>query len=260
MREYALAGSETGQSPHAATLPGYRRVLRVEPAPGSVTALLEDDLHCMAVRLQHDGCTVSRVEPVMQRVPWTTCPGAVPALVRTFEGVALAEVTAKRDKPLNCTHLHDLAVIAARHAGDGDAIEYRIAVSDPEEVDGAQERLLEIGRNASLVHRWVERDGVLVSPPGLAGHTALSLRDWIAALPEPEREAARLLQWGSLVAHGRQMDDARRQASLAYRPSCFTMQPERVGDARMAGGIHDFSRGGRQPLENLGTALTPACP
>jgi hypothetical protein len=29
------------------------------------------------------------------------------------------------------------------------------------------------------------------------------------------------------------------------------MQPERVEHARMANGIHDFSAGGREPLEGL---------
>jgi hypothetical protein len=242
-----------------ATLPGYRRVLRVEPEQGAVLAMLEDDLHCMAVCLRHDGERVLAVEPLMERVPWTVCPGAVEVLTRTFTGVPLQEVTARRDKQANCTHLHDLAVIGAAHALDRAPLEYHIFVSDPRDVGGKAERLLEIRRDGRTLHRWVEQDGRLVEPAAIAGLSALTLRDWIATLDGETQEAARLLQWASLVAHGRGMTDDQRRQSLAMRPSCFTMQPERVERARMANGIHDFSAGGRQPLEGLHDKLEAAC-
>jgi len=61
-------------------LPGYRRRIRIEPRTsaegGAVLAMLEDDMHCMAVTLRHEGGVVTAVEPVMERAPWTTCPGA----------------------------------------------------------------------------------------------------------------------------------------------------------------------------------------
>ncbi|WP_052223315.1 DUF2889 domain-containing protein [Novosphingobium malaysiense] len=233
------------------TLPGYRRVLRVEPEEGAVLAMLEDDLHCMAVRMRHDGQRVTAVEPLMERVPWTVCPGATDVLVETFTGVALKDVVARREKQANCTHLHDLAVIAAAHALEEAPIDYHIFVSDPRDVDGESERRLEIRRNGHLMHGWVERDGHFVAPSELVGQTALTMRDWIASLDGEAQEAARLLQWASLVAHGRTMTDEQRRASLSMRPSCFTMQPERVERARMANGIHDFSAGGRQPLDGL---------
>lgn len=233
------------------TLPGYRRVLRVEPEQDGVLAMLEDDLHCMAVRLRHDGERVTAVEPRMERVPWTICPGAAEVLVKTFTGSLLGEVTARREKQANCTHLHDLAVIAAAHALDEAPVDYHIFVSDPRDADGEPERRLEIRRNGQLMHSWVERGGNFVAPSDLAGLSALTMRDWIASLEGAEQEAARLLQWASLVAHGRTMTNEQRRSSLGMRPSCFTMQPERVEHARMANGIHDFSAGGRQPLEGL---------
>ena len=249
--EQAVSGPQHSEHWSAAGMPGYRRVLRVEPGEGAVFSLLEDDLHCMAVRLQHDGQRVLAVAPLMDRVPWTVCPGAAEVLVRTFTGAALADVTARRDKQANCTHLHDLAVIGAAHALDKSPVEYRIFVSDPCEVDGARERRLEVLRDGAPVHRWIERDGQFTGPAGLAGLTALTMRDWIAGLGREEQEAARLLQWASLVAHGRMMSDEQRRASLEKRPSCFTMQPGRVEQARMANGMHDFSAGGTEPLAGL---------
>ncbi|MCJ2188423.1 DUF2889 domain-containing protein [Novosphingobium beihaiensis] len=246
-----MSGSQCREQRPIASLPGYRRILRVEPEEGAVLALLEDDLHCMAVRLRHDGATVLAVEPLMDRVPWSVCPGAVEVLKTTFTGVPLAEVSPRREKQANCTHLHDLAVIAAAHALDRGPLEYHIFVSDPREVDGETRRDLEIRREGRVLHHWIERAGKFAEPASLAGLTPLTMRDWIAGLEGEAQEAARLLQWASLVAHGRSMTDERRRAALATRPNCFTMQPERVERARMVSGMHDFSAGGRQPLEGL---------
>lgn len=218
-------------------LPGYRRTLRVEPGAGLVRALLEDDLHAMTVELRHDGTVVTGLAAVMDRAPWTTCPGALAVLHDTFAGVGLDAVTARRDKQANCTHLHDLAVLAAAHAGDAGPSDYTIAVSDPR--DG--ERLLEIRRDGAALHRWVECDGVLVAPASVIGRSLLSLRDWIATLAGPAQEAARLLQWAGLVAHGRTLSLEEKHAALLRHPSCFTMQPERVGQAAALAPPRDFS-------------------
>lgn len=230
-----------------ATVSGYRRVVRVEPSPGAVLAMLEDDLHCMAVRLRHDGETVHAVEPLTDRAPWNLCPGAEAVLVDTFKGAGLHEVTARRNKAHNCTHLHDLAVLAAAHAGDSEPLEYRIYASDPQ--DG--QRVLEIRRNDCVLHRWTEQAGILQAPEAVAGLTLLTLRDWIGGLSGEEREAARLLQWASLVAHGRSMTRDQRRAAVGVQPSCFAFQPERVGGVDFWQEPKDFSGHGGLPLEGI---------
>src|SRR3546814_19790750 len=82
--------------------------------------LVEDDYHCMRVTLHHDGMIATRIEPELLRAPWTPCPGASAQLVETFTGVALADFPARGDKPINCTHLNDLALLAEVHAADTD--------------------------------------------------------------------------------------------------------------------------------------------
>lgn len=72
-----------------AALPGFRRRFLVTPQPDCVTAAVEDDYHCMAVTLHHDGATIARIEAEMDRAPWTTCPGAAGVLKSTFEGATL---------------------------------------------------------------------------------------------------------------------------------------------------------------------------
>lgn len=236
-----------GEGQDLAAAAGYRRVLRVEPAADSVLAMLEDDLHCMAVRLRHDGETVLAVEPLTDRAPWNICVGAQAVLVETFAGIPLAEVSARRNKKQNCTHLHDLAVLAAAHAADDGPLEYRIQASDPEN----GQRVMEIWRAGRRLHRWLERDGVLASPAEIAGLTLLTLRDWISSLAGEEQEAARLLQWGSLVAHGRTMTREQRRAAVGIQPSCFAFQPERVGNIDFWQEPKDFSGGDRMPLDGI---------
>lgn len=233
-------------------LPGYRRRIYVEPGQGSVTAMLEDDMHCMAVTLRHDGVTVQAIEPIMERAPWNTCPGAPAKLVETFAGQLLADVTARREKKQNCTHLHDLAVLAAAHAKDGKALTYDILVSDP--VKG--QRILEIRRDGETLWQCIERDGILAEPPEIAGLTLLSLREWISTLTGMRQEAARLLQWAGLVAHGRTLPAEQQANASELPPNCYTLQPERASDAVRLGEVCDFSTGLRMPLDRFRDKLS----
>ena len=229
------------------TRPGFRRRVLVAARCGAVAALLEDDIHCLSVTLRHDGECVTAIEPIFERAPWTTCPGATARLVETFAGLPLAEVTARRDKKQNCTHLHDMAVLAAAHAADTGDFVYDIVATDP--LDG--ERVLELRRNGELLHAWKERNGVLISPAAIAGQRLFSLRDWIASLAGVEQETARLLQWSSMVALGRTMPMEQQSDATAMPPNCYTFQPQRAVHARQIGARRDFSDGTEVPLAGL---------
>jgi len=226
-------------------LPGFRRRLRVTPRPGSVCSELEDDYHRMSVTLIHDGRAVSRVEPVMQRVPWTICPGAAAQLQRTFTGVALADFAARGEKRENCTHLHDLAILAAAHAFDAEPLVYDILVSDP--IDGR--RRAEMRRNGAALLGWSDENNRIVEPAELAGIALDKLRSWIESLPAERREAARLLQWGAIIANGRARSlEKQSDASALGVGRCYTFQAHRVASAKRIGDIRDFSQGTTQLL------------
>lgn len=231
-------------------LSGYRRRIRIEPRgdtnAGVVLAMLEDDMHCMAVTLRHAGGVVSAVEPVMQRAPWTTCPGARAQLVATFAGQPLTEITAKREKRANCTHLHDLAVFAAAHA-DGAPLVYDVLVSDP--IEG--ERLLELRRDGAPVLLWREHAGLIVEPVTANGLMLHQLRDWIAKLPVDLQEPARVLQWAGLVAHGRTIPLEQQSRATDLPPNCYTFQPERAVTAERVGELRDFNEGKGEPLDRI---------
>jgi hypothetical protein len=228
-------------------LPGYRRRIRIESGEGVVVAMLEDDMHRMAVTLRHEHGVVTAVEPVMERAPWSTCPGARAQLVETFAGQPLSEVTARREKRANCTHLHDLAVFAAAHAFAGAPVTYDVLVSDP--VAGT--RMLELRRGGEPLLRWREEGGLLVEPVGAAGLSLPVLRDWITTLPRSEQEPARLLQWAAMVAHGRTIPLAEQSLAASMPASCYTFQPERAVHAVRVGEMKDFSTGARRPLQEV---------
>lgn len=226
-------------------LPGFRRRFRITPAPGVVCSEVEDDFHCMSVTIHHREGVTTSIEPVLERAPWSTCPGAVDRLKETFSGVALAAYAERGEKRENCTHLHDLATLAATHAFDGEPLVYDILVSDPV----AGRRDIELRRNSQTLLQWAQVDGQIVEPSELAGMTLDKLSRWIGSLDPPTQEAARLLRWGAMIANGRTIPLARQSdASRMPAGNCYTFQPERRVQARRIGEIRDFSQGAAQPL------------
>lgn len=230
------------------SLPGFRRRFRVTPAPGQVCSEVEDDYHCMRVTIHHDGGVATSIEPLMIRAPWTTCPGAVEQLRQTFTGAALEAFTARGDKPSNCTHLYDLALLAAAHAGDDAALVYDILVSDP--VDG--QRRAELRRDGEPVLGWSEAGLCITEPAELAGLTLDKMRPWIDSLDPPRQEQARLLRWGNFLANGRSIPLEKQSDASRMPANCYTFQPQRAVVARRVGEIRDFSREAAQPLEPRG--------
>jgi hypothetical protein len=229
------------------TLPGYRRRLRVSPALDRVVSELEDDYHCMKVTLHHDGKLVTAIEPDVTRAPWTTCPGAAAVLAQTFTGVALDAFGERGQKRANCTHLHDLAVLAAAHAFDPQPLVYDILVSDP--IEGR--RRAELWRDGASVLGWVHVQGRIVEPAHLAHLTLDNMRDWIDSLGRPQQEPARLLRWGTMVANGRTIPMEKQSDARQMRAgSCYTFQPHRMNQAKRIGAVRDFSDGTTQPLDS----------
>jgi hypothetical protein len=98
--------------------------------------------------------------------------------------------------------------------------------------------------------------GRIIAPAPLAGIDLDNMRHWIESLDPDNQEAARLLRWGTLVAHGRTLpaDWASGTGNMTSRGRCFTFQPHKVGEAKHVGTIRDFSRGSVQPLDSASSA------
>jgi hypothetical protein len=239
-------------------LAGFRRRLIVTPARCRVDSELEDDYHCMGVTLHHDGRSATAVEAAIERAPWTTCPGAIAVLRQTFAGVALDKFAARGEKRANCTHLHDLAVLAAAHAFDRNPLVYDILVSDPI----AGRRRAELRRDGTAVLSWELVGDRFVDPPELAGIALGNMRNWIESLDGERQEAARLLRWGTMMSHGRSLPAnwETRSGRMATLGSCYTFQPQRINEAGRVGAIRDFSSGAARPLEHRPMAPRPQDP
>ncbi len=228
---------------HDAT-PGFRRRFRVTPGPGWVRSEVEDDFHCMAVTLRHEDGMIAVVEAEMDRAPWTTCPGAVAQVEQTFTGAALADAAGHGGKTENCTHLYDLAVLAAAHAADAEPLVYDVIAADP--VDGR--RRIELRRNGALAMSWVEENGRFIEPQDIAGLNLRNIRPWIDALDVRQQEEARLLRWAAMIAIGRLIPLDQQTDASQLPPNCYTFQPDRRVQARRVGEIRDFRAGPAPPL------------
>ncbi len=225
--------------------PGFRRRFRITPKPGCVLSEVEDDYHCMGVTIHHDGLVATRIEADLRRAPWTTCPGAPAQVTQTFTGVPLLAFPARGDKKSNCTHLYDLALLAAAHALDQEVLVYDILVSDP--VDG--HRVAELRRNGTTILGWQEQGGSITEPAEMAGLTVWTLNPWIDSLTPPMQEAARVLRWGAVLAHGRAIPIEKQSDASRMPANCYTFQPARAAVAQRIVDIRDFSSGTAEPLQ-----------
>jgi hypothetical protein len=225
--------------------PGFRRRFRITPKPGCVLSEVEDDYHCMGLTIHHDGLVATQINADLRRAPWTTCPGAPAQVEQTFTGVALSDFARRGDKKGNCTHLYDLALLAAAHALDLEVLVYDILVSDPFE----GRRVAELRSNGKTVLGWTEQAGKITEPAELAGLTVWTLNPWIDSLTSEMQEAARALRWGAVLAHGRQIPIEKQSDASRMPPNCYTFQPARAAVAQRIVDIRDFSDGSAQPLE-----------
>jgi hypothetical protein len=220
--------------------------MRITPSAGCVRTEVEDDFHHMMVTLRHADGVVQEVLAEQVRAPWTTCGGAIAQLARDFNGMSMqAAQRAVALKPRNCTHLYDLLALALAHADDRDVLVYDVLASDP--IDST--RQIELRKGGVPVLRWVEKNGRLIEPAELAGLDLLGLRDWIRTLPEHEKEAARVLQWGARIANGRTTPYEQQSNASTMPLSCYTFQPHIVPKARRTGDIRDFSTQSDTPLD-----------
>ncbi len=215
----------------------YRRAIRLVPTgANSIEAALEDDAHAFALTLHHDGQRVTAIEGRAVRYPLTTCDGAVVPL-RAMAGAPLGdarqELNAYVDPRANCTHLHDLALLAIMHAFRAEpACRYDISVPDTHE--GRTLAILE--RDGVRLLGWELHDGVIETPALYAGQVALGgFTRWARTALEPrELEHALMLQRGCMVARSRIFDRAaHREPAVRHgmRAVCYSYSPGQVEHA-----------------------------
>ena len=204
----------------------YRRRIRITGEAGNITAILNDDFHCMWARLHHDGRTVVATDGELLRYPKTTCPGAAHALdeiAGTPLDIGRSAFFGNGRTSRNCTHLLDLALLMLRHAYLGTR-SWIIDLSVSDSVGGVQR--LQASVDGRPVHDWTLEDGRIASPQPFAGQAILSgFSRWAdATFSGDALDGARMLQKAAFVARGRQyiVDHHPLQRASA--------EPTRIGD------------------------------
>jgi len=192
----------------------YRRRLRMRASLGRVDVELEDSNHGFRLHMQHDGERVTQVVAETRRHPFVTCAEAVTRL-QTLVGADLAAdgATLRQRLPqgANCTHLHDMALLALAHAGEmpGFSRSYDIVVYD--EREGMTEARVDC--DGASIHVWQVRDDAVAEPVAHAGKPMKrGFYAWVSQHFEGmPLEAAVALQRGYFVAQ------SRRVARLPYQ-------------------------------------------
>src|SRR5206468_3730989 len=108
--------------PRPVTLP-WRRRLKLRHRGDHVEGDLEDHIHHVAVRVEHDGSVVTAVRGEAIRLPWSLCPEAL-SLLDELVGTEVGTLPRVDDARQHCTHLLDLARMAIAAAGgpEGDRV------------------------------------------------------------------------------------------------------------------------------------------
>lgn len=229
----------------------YRRRVRLIGSQGAVIAVLNDDYHSMWCRLEHDDHRVTQVQASMIRVPKSTCPGAVLAL-KELEGAALSgdrrQIYGDGRPGRNCTHLLDLGFLAMGHAvrGAADAV---IDVAIPDEQNGRSRMTVDV--NDVRVIDWLVAGSVIQAPSSFAGQSLFKgFTGWAEArFTGATLDAARMLQKGAFVSHGRRyiVDRSagmRASDQMERLGDCYSFSAPQIFDATdILSYVRDFTSG-----------------
>jgi len=232
--------------------PGFWRRIVLHPGEGWIGGAVEDDMHHFRLRFDHEDGVIVAARSSAVRHPWTGCGGAPDHIVARLTGDTLAEV-ARRDPKEHCTHLFDLSVLMAAHAGDSAP-----TILDMRVADAVQ------GRTTATLHcNGAERlrlniDGsVIDAPEPYAGLDLKQVSRWKNDLDPETAELMVILRRAVYVSSARQyigrmpagMEGT--QSPLAEHAPCFNYRSPVIEETRSLYEMQDFSESGLGPLEDL---------
>lgn len=232
--------------------PGLWRRIVLHPTTGVIAGGLEDDVHRFTLRIAHDGGVITGAWSTAERFPWSTCPGAAPFIAEQLVGRTLAEVAAL-DAYVHCTHLYELAVLCAAHAGDAAPTRFDLKIGDRPSSDDRTVAVVE--ENGAVVLRWVLLGTLIEGPGEWAGRDLKKLSTWKRDLSPVMAERAMMLRRAVQVSGVRNQPESYgvRAGERTHRlGACFTYQMPRAKDAeQMTNWRIDWSAGADGPLQGF---------
>lgn len=234
--------------------PGLWRRIVLQPGPGWIGGALEDDMHRFHMRFDHTDGRITAVKAEARRHPWSQCPGAAPHIAEELTGELLSDV-ANRDPFQHCTHLYDLAVLMAAHAGDTELTRFDMRVAD--RVEDRTTATLE--KNGEERVHWQLSDTVISGEEPWGGRDLRQLSKWKREIAPELAEFATLLRRAIFVSGARQFvpppDEQLAQWNEFRKGVCFNYQPPQLGrTVRSQHWRQDFSESGLEPLMQFDAA------
>lgn len=239
----------------------YRRRLFVETGPGWARAELEDDPHRYGLTLHHDGERITAVEGRALRTPWSACGEAVALLDRVVgaslspDPQALYRHTNGREQ---CTHLFDLAGLAASHAARcivRREFDIEVPCMDP---GARRDAVLRVDGREVL--RWTLQRNTILAPEPFTGQDVGALMGWAKTrfVDRDRFEAVWVLRRAVFVAGNRffDLDGMARAIDTGHVLGSCHVFSEAVAQRarRMPGATLDFSDRGTPMLADLEAA------
>jgi hypothetical protein len=241
----------------------YRRRIRIATSPGEARADLEDDPHRYGVIVRHDGECITAAEGIALRTPWDLCRKST-GMLGLLAGMPLSPdaqaVYRHSNGRAQCTHLFDLAGLAAAHAARGTTKrEYDIEVPciDPDEPRRA--RLRVDGRE---VLRWTLERNSIVAPEPFSGQDVRTVMPWAKSrfIHRDTLEAVMVLRRAIFVAGNRMfdMDRMARASSTGHVDGACYVFRRGVADLarRVRGSTLDFGDAPGRLLADLTTGAS----
>jgi hypothetical protein len=235
--------------------PGLWRRIVLQPGRkgslGWIGGALEDDMHRFLLRFDHADGRIVRAHAQALRHPWSACPGAAPHIAGELTGELLADV-ARRDPALHCTHLYDLAVVLAAHAGNTAPTRLDLRVAD--RVD--ERTTATLRENGEERLRW-ELEGTAIRGASPAtGRDLRQLSQWKQELSPGDAERATMLRRAVFISGGRQFVAPAGMRAADQGPArlgvCFNYQlPQAAESTRTPDWRFDFSASDTEPLAGL---------
>lgn len=235
----------------------FRRRIRLtrkgDHNSGQVHGALEDCNHGFQSTVFYQNGHVTDIKPQFMRIPFTTCDGAwlpLKKLLGTSVNASPAQLLTTAPPLSNCTHLHDLTLLAIAHTQrENEVVQYDVEVTDA--TAGVSD--LRVWRstndgNKNLIHHWQSLNYAISSPAELKDKPLfMGFSRWAnERFSGTENEAAFVLQKGNLVSIGRMLDveamTGNRAADENDRSACFTYSPENSSKAiRIGNTVRDFT-------------------
>ena len=211
-----------------------RRAVRLTNVDGATIGELEDSVHAIRCRVEHDGERITAIDADFVRQPMTTCGGAMDqlkSLVGTPLSTPLSEFYADGRARMHCTHGYDLVWWTIAHANRDETVR-RYDCATPDHPPG-REVEVSLRVNGAPMLNWRVLDDIILGPEPFAGrHAMKGFVGWaVANLDGDMLEAALVLNKGYFTSQSHlylQKPGPMGEVAQRFAGTCWTYMSPRL--------------------------------